>query len=636
MPAQFQIGQSAGDYRIVEILGSGGAGQVFKVEHRITRRVEAMKVLLSGRMEEQAERFLREIQVQASLQHPHIASVLNAFWVDDDLVMIMELVEGESLEKRLERGRLPLETALDYARQALAALRYAHSRRVAHRDIKPANIIVTPGGAIKLTDFGLAKSAADPRLTQTGAVLGTAHYMSPEQVKSAAVVDARSDIYSLGAVLYEMATGRRPFQAESPFDLMLAQVQTLPRPPVEIDASVPAALSRAILKALAKGPEERFQSAEEFLAALETRPASVVPRKSRDRMLWYGAGAAVMAMAGLASLELRPAPVDPPPVVRAKIEPAPLTMPHAAKEPAKEPAKAPAAPGFHRVHALATRGVAEALAFSPDSRWLAAGTGRPEVEIWDAVTGRLRDSWGGNGSAVTVVAFSPDGSRLATGSRDGIAKVWGMSGRTELNEFRHPGAVASVALSHDNQWLAVGVSNKRVKLWHLTETGRFHEMARHNRAPQALAFSPGGAYLASVSNENVVRLVELPRGPFRQLAGPELGATTLAFSPDQSRLAVGGIDRLRLMEVPSGRVVQSLEVAGLLHLIAFTADGRCLALATTPGAIALWDVEKGHPVASLRSAGTVRALALSPDGRRIAMAADDGGVALWEWQRPLH
>ena len=179
----FQIGDTIGAYKIIGVVGTGGMGQVFKVEHTVTRRVEAKKVLVQGRTNgaEQARRFLREIQVQASLNHPNIASVHNAFWMDDDLVMIMELVEGESLQQLLERRRISPATGIDYACQALSALSYAHAHGITHRDIKPANMMVTPEGTVKLMDFGLAKAPADARLTQSGAVMGTLHYMSPSQ-----------------------------------------------------------------------------------------------------------------------------------------------------------------------------------------------------------------------------------------------------------------------------------------------------------------------------------------------------------------------------------------------------------------------------------------------------------------------
>ena len=229
----FSIGDTVDAYRILEELGRGGMGQVFKVEHTLTRRLEAMKVLAGGRPESpgQATRSLREIQVQAGLDHPNIAAVHNAFWLGEDLVLVMELIEGCSLRRLLEAGRVPAATAIDYACQALAALSYAHAHSVIHRDVSPSNMMVSSKGVLKLTDFGLSKGPADVQPSQPGVPIGSLYYMSPEQVRGAAQVGAQSDIYSLGAVLYELVTGARPFDGDSAFSLMMAHVEEIARSP---------------------------------------------------------------------------------------------------------------------------------------------------------------------------------------------------------------------------------------------------------------------------------------------------------------------------------------------------------------------------------------------------------------------
>src|SRR5579885_1062422 len=194
---KFEVGTTVGDYQIVGVLGSGGMGQVYKVQNVLSHRFEAMKVLLPGSIgtADAAERFLREIRVQASLNHPNIAQLRTAMRVDDQLIMIIELVEGTTLQAILAKGPLPLKTAVAYAIQALSALGYAHQHGVIHRDVKPANIIITRDGTVKLTDFGIAKAAVDRTLTATGATMGSLYYMSPEQVQGKTTLDGRSDLY---------------------------------------------------------------------------------------------------------------------------------------------------------------------------------------------------------------------------------------------------------------------------------------------------------------------------------------------------------------------------------------------------------------------------------------------------------
>ena len=313
-----QIGSTVGDYQVTGILGAGGMGKVYKVRNVISDRAEAMKVLLPdlATAPELADRFLREIKLQASLEHPNIAALHTALRVDNQLLMLMEFVDGVTLEQKLKDGPLPVAKAVDYAMQALAALDYAHGHGVIHRDIKPANMMLTPAGTVKLMDFGIAKGAGDHKLTMTGTTMGSLYYMSPEQIQGASTLDARADLYSMGVSLYELVTGKRPFDGDSQFAIMSAHLEKRPVPPVQLDPRLPAALNDIILLSVAKEANDRFQTAAAFRNALASVQAALAPATAPVAAA-AAAPAAIPAMA---------APLPPP---------APALAPRAAVKPAK-------------------------------------------------------------------------------------------------------------------------------------------------------------------------------------------------------------------------------------------------------------------------------------------------------------
>lgn len=264
-----ETGTRVGDYEVLALLGAGGMGQVYSVRNIISGRTEAMKVLLPdfGAERDLAARFTAEIRTLASLDHPNIAQLRTAFQFENRLIMIMEFVEGVTLDKRASEAPIPVSDVIHYSMQVLSALSYAHSKGVTHRDIKPPNIMITSHGLVKLMDFGIAKSTNDLHLTRPGTTMGSVYYMSPEQVRGG-TVDARSDIYSFGVTLYEMLTGRRPFQAETAYSVLNAQLNDAPAPPKEVNPAISTELNNVVLRAMVKSPDGRFQTADEFRTAL--------------------------------------------------------------------------------------------------------------------------------------------------------------------------------------------------------------------------------------------------------------------------------------------------------------------------------------------------------------------------------
>ncbi len=283
----FETGQTVGDYEFLDLLETLRGCRAYRVRNVLAQRLERLKTFPKELQDdrERVERFLREIKIHARLTHPNIAAFYNATRLEEQLVMTTELLEGGTLADRLEAGPLPMAEAVGYLCQALAALGYAHEQGVVHRMISPAVMTITPGGTLKLTGFDLAKTATDPQLTQAGAVMGTLEYISPEQVKGITTLDARTDIYSVGAVLYAAVTGRGPFYCKTQFDMMLAHVNTPPTPPSEINPAVPAELNSIILKALEKEPSQRFQTAKEFHEALEGVPLTLQGSEAKQQLL---------------------------------------------------------------------------------------------------------------------------------------------------------------------------------------------------------------------------------------------------------------------------------------------------------------------------------------------------------------
>jgi serine/threonine protein kinase len=267
----FEVGQRVGDYEVVKMLGIGGMGHVYLVRNIISNRTEAMKVLLPDLTAERdlAMRFISEIRTLAGFDHPNIAQLRTAYQANNQLIMIMEFVEGSTLEQMAITRPLTVQETAGYISQALSALGYAHEHGVVHRDIKPANLMVTSHGIVKLMDFGIAKSANDElQQTRPGTTIGSLHYMSPEQVRGG-TIDARSDLYSVGVLLYELSAGRRPFEADTTFSILNQQLNVEPTPPIEFNPELPAGLNQIIMKALAKDPDQRYQTANEFRQALK-------------------------------------------------------------------------------------------------------------------------------------------------------------------------------------------------------------------------------------------------------------------------------------------------------------------------------------------------------------------------------
>jgi len=262
-----------GRYEIIQELGKGGMGVVYQAHDPQIDRPVALKVLREDRVvsEDFVSRFFKEAKFIGRLSHPNIVTVYDVGRDHGTIYIAMEYLQGQPFNEVIRSGRLSVEKIIDIALQVANALGYAHEKGIVHRDIKPSNIILTDEGNVKLTDFGIARAEDSnaAQQTQAGVILGTPFYMSPEQVMGKRV-DGRSDLFSLGVILYELIVGRKPFEGDHFTAIFRAITDDIPVAPLKIDASIPQSLSDLIMKALSKNPNERFQTSKEMGDALKT------------------------------------------------------------------------------------------------------------------------------------------------------------------------------------------------------------------------------------------------------------------------------------------------------------------------------------------------------------------------------
>jgi serine/threonine-protein kinase len=282
-------------YVIRRKLGSGGMADVYLAEDQELGRPVALKLLDDRHASDEqfVERFRREAQSAAGLNHPSIVSIFDRGYAEGTYYIAMEFLDGRTLKELLvKNGPTPVPIAIDYARQILGALAFAHRNGIVHRDIKPHNIVVGGDGRLKVTDFGIARSGAS-QMTEAGSIVGTAQYLSPEQARGAPV-DSRSDLYSLGIVLYEMLTGKVPFTGDTPVEIAMKHLSQVPEPPSKLRPNIPHDLDAVVMRALAKDPEQRYSSAEEMDADLARVARGVaVAREPEDAMTQVLSGAGI-------------------------------------------------------------------------------------------------------------------------------------------------------------------------------------------------------------------------------------------------------------------------------------------------------------------------------------------------------
>jgi predicted Ser/Thr protein kinase len=630
-------------YRVLELLGVGGMGTVFKAEHRLMRRTVALKVVNKHLTQRAAavERFRLEVQAAAQLSHPNVVTAHDAEQAGDVHFLVMEYVEGTNLDRLVQqRGPLPVREACDYVLQATLGLQYANERGLIHRDLKPANLLLTPSGQVKILDFGLARlarEAAPPgAVTPTGTLIGTPDYVAPEQALEPHKADVRADLYSLGCTLYFLLAGQPPFPDGSVLQKLMAHQGRSPRPLRELRPDVPAPLLRVVDRLLAKDPARRYATPADLAAALEpfTRPTDAAPAR---RLRWprYALAALPVLLAACLAGGLAWHLLAPPPGTGGDGGRPPVKL----------------APG--ELRRLGDGVPFNRVTFSADCRRALVALNDPDrrdfaVRVWDLEAGKELRRLEGHEDVVMAMAFSPDGTRVLTGGRDSLVRLWDAGDGRLMRTFEghtKPRWVRGVCFLPDGKRALSTGNDERLLLWDLATGQLVKEMTGHEQAVSGVAVVPGGGSAVTGSWDATVRVWDLATGAeSRRLGGHADAVSPPVVSADGRLVLAGGQDStVRLWRLDSGReVCRCTGHDGAVTCAALAPDGQRALSGGGDGTVRLWDLGTGEdagagaeprPATELRRfdwhPGGVLAVAFGPDGR-VWSGGRDG--TLREWQ----
>jgi WD40 repeat protein/predicted Ser/Thr protein kinase len=614
-------------YEILAELGRGGMGVVYKARQVGLNRTVALKMILAGAHASTGAlaRFRTEAEAVARLQHPGIVQIFEVGEHDGLPFFSLEFVEGGGLDRRLDGTPQDPRSAASMVEAIARAVDAAHKRGVVHRDLKPANVLLTIDGRPKVADFGLAKrldAEADSGPTESGSIMGTPSYMAPEQARGKpGLIGAATDVYALGAILYDLLTGRPPFRAASPLDTVLLVTGSEPLPPSRLVPSLPRDLEVICLKCLEKEPARRYDSAEALAEDLRrwlegksiaARPCSGwgrVVKWSRRRPAVAGLSAAVVlvALLGLAGIlwQWRAAVAN-------------------AREAAKRRDEAEKASMKLEV---ALQDVTRQRDRAGRSAYLAS-MGLAVRDYESGQIGRVQELLGAQRPA-------------SSGSPDYRAFEWYHLQRlchSELLSFRgHRAIISDVTFSPDGRLVASTAGGSGVLIWD-PETGALaRSLTGSVNFANHAAFSPDGGRIAVACGDGTTKLLDARSGTLtRTLKWHTGGVNAVSFRPDGQLVATAGQDGLiKLWDADSGALKASLQghpkaIVGL----AFRPDGKRLSSASQDGAIKLWDVEsptEAHPDPSampIPAGSGLQVAAFRPDGRRVATSGADGSVQL--------
>jgi eukaryotic-like serine/threonine-protein kinase len=654
-------GQQFVNYHLIDLLGSGSFGEVYLARDPAQTLV-AIKLLLKltqgvpqGFVKQE---FIDEVEKIFLLKHSHIVQLLHFGVEKHESIpfIVMEYAPKGTLRECYPSGtRVPLPRVVSYVKQIAGALQYVHNEGLIHRDIKPANLLIRGEGDIVLSDFGIATTAhREQSLITQKIVLGSPAYMAPEQIEGKP--RHASDQYALAITTYEWLCGCRPFQGDHPLAIFSQHLSTPPPPLRNHVPTLPEEVEMVVLKALAKEPQSRFDTIQQFADALKEasasgQPQSVViledfqpdlkpepshssesedegnnllssssplsrrPGISRRGVIFFlGLAGLVGAIGGSAwvlTWERRPHSVlgqtpAPPPIPLGKVL------------------------YTYRGHAK----IVNAATWSPDGRRIASGSLDHTVQVWEAADGSHAFTYRGHSDSANAVTWSLDGRRIASGSNDTTVQVWDAADGGHVFTYRgHAAVVLAVAWSPDGKYIASGGVDNSVQVWDASDGCHVFTYRGHAKDVNTVVWSPDSKRIASGSYDQTVQVWDATDGsPVFTYRGHSNRVNAVAWSPDGSRIASGSDDTTVQVwnAADGGHVFTYKGHSNLVEAVAWSPDSKRIVSGSYNQIAQVWDAADGrHAYTFRRHSAIVDAVAWSPDSRRIASGSYDQTVQVW-------